>query len=120
MLPLALAGTTRPVTGTSWDLTVSNIPATGTLGIDVIGLSDPGINDLSFLGLPSCGLRASLDVLNAWIVTGGTHTFSLPVPTTPALVNFHVFTTSAVFQNPPVNAFGAITSNGIDGKVGDI
>jgi hypothetical protein len=28
--------------------------------------------------------------------------------------------TSAVFQVPPVNTFGAITSNGVDGLVGDI
>jgi hypothetical protein len=25
-----------------------------------------------------------------------------------------------VFQVPPVNTFGAITSNGVDGRVGDI
>jgi hypothetical protein len=35
------------------------------------------------------------------------------------LVNFNLYTTSAVFQVPAVNAFGAITSNGINGKIGD-
>jgi hypothetical protein len=118
VLPLALAGASRPVTGTNWNLNVTNVPATGAIGVDIFGLSDPGINDLGFIGMPTCGLRASLDVLNAWIVAGASHAYGVPVPNNPALINQHVFTTSAVFQVPPVNAFGAITSNGIDGKIG--
>ena len=118
-LPLALAASTRPVINTSWNLTTSNVPATGLLGVDVFGLGDPGINDLFFLGMPGCGLRASLDILFAWPVAGATHAYSLGLPNNPSLVNVHVFTTSAVFQVPPVNTFGAITSNGIDGKIGD-
>jgi hypothetical protein len=34
------------------------------------------------------------------------------------LINLHVYTNAAVLQ-PGVNAFGAITSNGVDGKLGD-
>jgi hypothetical protein len=120
VLPLALIGTSRPVTGTNWNLNVTNVPATGAIGVDIFGLSDPGINDLGFIGMPTCGLRASLDVLNAWIVAGASHAYGVPVPNNPALINQHVFTTSAVFQVPPVNAFGAITSNGINGRIGDI
>jgi len=119
VLPLTLVGMSRPVTGTSWNLTTSNIPTTGVLGVDIFGVNDPGINDLFFLGAPDCGLRASLDVMNAWFPTGTTHTYSLPIPTSPALLNFNLYTTSAVFQFPPVNAFGAITANGIQGKIGD-
>jgi len=118
VLPLALAGGSRPVTGTSWNLDVSNIPATGVLGVDVFGLSDPGINDLFFLGAPGCGLRASLDVTNAWFVTGATHAYSLPIPSNPALLNLNLYTTSAVFQFPAVNPLGAITANGVQGKIG--
>jgi hypothetical protein len=43
----------------------------------------------------------------------------LPAPTPPAL-GLHFYATSAVFQVPPVNAFGAITANGIDGLLGDV
>ena len=118
VLPLALAGGTRPVTGASWNLDVSNIPATGVLGVDVFGLSDPGLNDLFFLGAPGCGLRASLDVTSAWFVTGATHAYSLPIPSNPALLNLNLYTTSAVFQFPPVNPLGAITANGLQGKIG--
>jgi hypothetical protein len=119
-LPLTLSATSRPVTGTTWDLSISNIPATGVLGVDVFGLSDPGINDLVFLGAPGCGLRASLDVTNGWLVSGATRTYSLPIPSNPALLNLNLHTTTAVFQAPPVNALGAITSNGIRGVVGNL
>jgi hypothetical protein len=119
--PLTLAGASRPVTNTTWNLSVTNIPAAGTLGIDVFGLSDPNVADLGFLGAPGCGARASLDVLSAWLVAGATHGYSLAIPNDPALVNFHVFTQSVVFQ-PGVNSLlgGVITSNGIDGKIGNL
>lgn len=119
-LPLTLSATSRPITGTTWNLSISNIPATGVLGVDVFGLSDPGINDLVFLGAPGCGLRASLDVTNGWLVSGATRTYSLPIPSNPALLNLNLHTTTAVFQAPPVNALGAITSNGIRGVVGNL
>lgn len=118
--PLTVAATSRPVTGTNWGLSVNAIPASGTFGVTVIGLSDPGINDLAFLGMPGCGLRASLDVMSAFIVSGSSHAYAVPVPSNPALIGFDVYSTAAVFQNPPSNAFGAITANGVKGDVGDI
>ncbi|HZN39736.1 MAG TPA: discoidin domain-containing protein [Planctomycetota bacterium] len=121
ILPLTLAGGSRPVIGNSWTLNVTNVPATGTLGIDVFGLSDPNIPDLGFLGAPGCGTRASLDLLNVWIVAGATHNYSLLLPNSPALVNLHVYTQALVLQ-PGVNTLlgGVITSNGIDGLIGDL
>ena len=49
VLPLALAAATRPITGSNWNRNVSSVPATGAIGVDVFGVSDPGINDLFFL-----------------------------------------------------------------------
>lgn len=118
--PLALTATTRPVLGTSWNLDLANIPATSFVGVDIFGASDPGINDLSFLGMPGCGLRASLDATNAWVVSGPTHSYSFSVPNLPSLVGFNLFTTSAVFQFPPSNGFGAMTSNGVQGTLGSV
>lgn len=118
--PLLLTATTRPVIGTSWNLTLSNVPATGVLGVDVFGLADPGLDDLFFLGMPGCGLRSTLDITGAWLVSGSTHNYSLVLPNDPSFINLHIFTTSAVFQVPPINTFGAITANGIDGLVGDV
>ncbi|HEX6812303.1 MAG TPA: hypothetical protein VF384_11815 [Planctomycetota bacterium] len=119
-LPLGLVGVTRPIINTNWDLQTTNIPATGVIGLDIVGLVDPAIPDMGFLGMPTCQLRATLDnMIGPWVVTGATHNFAFFIPNSPALVNMHVFRQSAVFQLPPVNAFGAITSNGIDGKIGD-
>ncbi|HZN38599.1 MAG TPA: hypothetical protein VFD82_07335 [Planctomycetota bacterium] len=119
VIPLGLSATSRPVTGTSWNLQVNDIPATQFIGVDIFGLSDPGVPDLFFIGMPGCGLRSSLDVLNAY-VGAGPHSYSLAIPSNPSLVGVHIYTTAASFQIPPVNAFGAITSNGIDGLIGNL
>ncbi|MFN6146688.1 MAG: hypothetical protein ACK5AL_10045 [Planctomycetota bacterium] len=117
---LALGFSNRPVVNTTWNLTTSNVPANTLVGVDIFGTADPGINDLTFLGAPGCGLRASLDVLNAWFPSGATHAYSLPIPNNPALIGVQLFTQSAAFQVPAANAFGAITSNGVAGLLGSI
>lgn len=119
VLPLTLSGTSRPVTGGNWGLNVTNIPAGGVLGIDIFGIADPAINDLGFLGMPGCGLRATLDSLNAYFPAGPSHAYSLAIPANPALVGQNFHTTSAMFV-PGVNAFGAITSNGVTATIGDV
>jgi len=118
VLPLSVTGASRPVTGTSWNLNVNNMPPAALIGIDIFGFTDPGVNDLFFLGMPGCPLRSALDVMIGWINTGS-HTYSLPIPANPTLVGVHVFTTSAMLL-PSANPFGAITANGIDGMVGDL
>lgn len=117
--PLTLAPMSRPVLGGNWSLLVSDVPAAGLLGLSVFGFADPGLSDLTFLGLPGCGLRASLDVLNAWFSAGNSYAYSLAVPANPALVNVQIFSNAVVLQ-PGVNAFGGITSNGIVGTLGDV
>jgi hypothetical protein len=117
--PLMLSARNRPRLNTTWFLTTSEIPPTGALGVDVLGLADPGVLDLGFLGMPGCQLRSSLDVLNAWVVAGSNHYHSFFVPNNPAIVGVHVFTAGAVFM-PGINPFGAITSNGLDGLVGTL
>jgi hypothetical protein len=118
--PLTQTASSRPVTGTSWNLTTGNVPANGVLGVEILGLTDPGFADLSFLGMPGCGLRASLDLLTAWPVSGPTHAYSLAIPNNAAFVGIDLFTAGAVFQVPPQNAFGAITSNGVRGTIGNL
>jgi len=120
IVPLALGPASRPILGTNWNLTTSAVPATGVIGVDIFGLADPGVLDLFFLGMPGCQLRSTLDVMNAWPVLGTTHNYSFAVPALPtSLIGLQLFTQSAVFQVPPLNAFGAITSNGVRGTIGD-
>ena len=120
IIPLGLESVNRPVLGTSWDLQVTDIPATTVFGLTLWGLSDPGIVDLAFLGLPGCQLRSSAElILGPWTPTGTTYGYSFAVPATPAtLSGFELYTQAATFGAPPVNSFGAITSNGIKGTLG--
>lgn len=117
---LLLAATTRPVIGTNWNFSIGGIPSAGSIGAEIYGLSDPNLSDLTNLGLPGCGLRASLDFLNAFVVAGSSHAYSLALPSNSSIVGLHVFASSAVFENPPSNPFGAITANAIDGLLGDL
>lgn len=116
--PLRVVGTSRPRLGTSWSLAVGDVPPTGVIGIDVFGASDPGITNLAAIGMPGCGLRAALDVAVAWSVSGPTHAYGLSVPNAAALVGQRFYTTSSVLTNPPWNAFGLITANGVEGLIG--
>lgn len=116
---LDLSATSRPILGTTWNLRVDEIPATAVLGVHVLGLSDPSVFDLTLLGLPGCGLRASLDVLRPFPVAGPSRTYGEVLPAAPALMGLDLYAAAAVFTNPPANVFGAITSNGIHGRIGD-
>jgi hypothetical protein len=119
---LALSSPTRPVLGTTWDLSVDDIPVTTLFGVHIFGTADPGILDLALLGLPGCQLRTSLDVIvGPWLPGGASFAYGLPVPAgPPSLIGLELFTQAATFGNPPTNAFGAITSNGFKGTLGDM
>ena len=116
---LGLSASSRPVLSTSWDLTVQDIPAYGAFGLNIFGLSDPAL-PLDLIGLPGCTLNANLDVVEGpWTPTGSSYSYSFALPAaTPALLGFELFTQAAIFGAP--NAFGAVTSNGIKGTVGDL
>lgn len=121
--PLALASLNRPVINTTWNLEVNTIPnpAPAQVGVEIYGFSDPGINDLFFIGAPLCGLRANLDILNPFVhfAPATTHAYSLAVPNAPTLIGVTFFLQAAMLD-PSYNGFGAITSNGISGLIGSI
>ena len=117
---LLLSTLSRPVLGTSWNLSVDDIPATTVFGLTIIGISDPAVLDLGFVGMPGCELRANIDILDGpWTPTGTSYSLGLAIPALPlALSGFELFCQAATFSNPAVNAFGAITSNGMKGTLG--
>jgi hypothetical protein len=117
-VPLSLAGTTAPVLGTSWQLQTNGLPAATAFGLTVIGFSDPGLNDLGSIGMPGCGLRASLDILTPFAVPAGTpsYSWSIAIPANAPL-GFPLYATTVAAPNPATNVLGLITSNGIRGFV---
>ncbi|HEX5051857.1 MAG TPA: hypothetical protein VFZ65_08805 [Planctomycetota bacterium] len=119
--PVTLAADTRPLLGSNWNLTVGSIPATTVFGLSIYGLSDPNIPDLFFLGMPTCQLRANLDVIDGpWFPAGTTHGYGLLLPSQTSLIGMDLFAQAATFELPPVNAFGAVTTNGIQGTLGNL
>lgn len=121
VVSLSLAANTRPILGTNWILQVSNIPAAGTLGLQIFGFADPNLLDLGFLGAPGCSSRATPDIVSAWVVNQvATHPYGIAIPSTLSLTNQHLYT-QAVVLVPGVNAFlgGVITSNAFDGRLGN-
>tara|TARA_R110002094_G_scaffold60544_5_gene71178 strand:+ start:443 stop:2023 length:1581 start_codon:yes stop_codon:yes gene_type:complete len=120
---LSLSGATRPVLGTNWDLTVDVIPAGTPLGLHWFASINPNIPDLTSIGIPGCGLYASLVVLGGpWVPTVGTpYNYSLTLPpASPPLIGLELYAQAALFTSPQSNAFGLETTNGIKGKVGDL
>jgi hypothetical protein len=117
-VPLSLTALNTPIAGQSWMLLSGDLPLTTAFGFTVIGFTDPGIDDLTSIGLPGCGLRASLDVLTAFTVPYGApvHPWSITVPANTPF-GLQVFATTIVATNPATNALGLVTSNGIRGVV---
>lgn len=117
--PLALSPLTRPVLGTSWMLQDEFLPANTTFGVHVVGFSDPGINDLAVIGMPGCGLRASLDVIAPYLpIQGVSVPWGLAIPLNSSLAGLSLYATTAVAQTPATNSFGFVTGNGVRGVLG--
>jgi hypothetical protein len=118
--PMSLAALNTPVQGVgpqSWNLNATNLPV--GIGVDIIGLVDPGILDLSLFGLgqPGCQLRATLDVTGAFLA-GGSHPWSVPLPGgAPSLSGVLLFVQSAVLPFT-VNLANTLTTNGVRGSIG--
>jgi hypothetical protein len=109
----------RPVTGTTINLTVREIPAGSLVAAIVFGLTkfDPGIA-LDPLGMPGCNAYTTPDLLVAGLTPGPTFSSALPIPPNPALTGFQLLGQGLVLSASIPNAFGGITSNGLDLVVG--
>lgn len=123
VLPLTLTVSAAPVLGTTIDLTTSN-PTTQGLGVNflaLVGIPAPGIN-LAVLGAPGCAalVDPSTAVGNLISNLGAglpPLTVTLPIPANPALTGLQIFSQS-IWLDAAANAFGAITSNGVNTTLG--
>ena len=117
-LALHIDADNRPITNTTINVTISEIPATGFVAAIVYGLVkiDPGF-PLAILGMPGCNAHASPDVMIAGLPTGTTFSSPLPIPNNPALTGFQLLGQGLVLGLLP-NPFGGITSNGLQLVVG--
>jgi len=122
VLALSLAATNRPkqLAGpTNWNLDANNLPV--GIGVDIIGLADPGITNLALFGLGQngCQLRATLDITGAFL-SGGLHSWSFPLPGgAPALNGVEIFAQTAVLDFA-INLANTLTTNGVKGTIGNL
>tara|TARA_R110002072_G_scaffold165525_4_gene318775 strand:- start:17000 stop:18577 length:1578 start_codon:yes stop_codon:yes gene_type:complete len=115
-----LAGTTRPIIGTNWDLTTTGIESVSPVAITFLGNRGPAV-PMTAIGInaPGCDINLSLLIisLNAPNV-GGSAVRSIPLPNTPALVGQLLSAQSlALTLSNPANI---VVSNGLEGLIGDI
>lgn len=109
----------RPVTGTTINVTVSQLPASSVVAAVIYGFTkfDPGV-PLAAIGMPGCNGHASPDVLVAGLPTASTFQSPLTIPNSPALTGFQLLAQGLVLGTAIANPFGGVTSNGLDLVVG--
>lgn len=117
-LPLSLSTMGRPIIGTGVVVTASDVPSNSSLGAFVGGLTqmNPGL-DLGTIGMPDCRQYLSLDSALVFVPTAGSASFTFNVPNDQGLNGVHVFLQAAALS-AGVNQLGALSSNGVDLKVG--
>lgn len=121
-LPLKVAASAAPVLGNTIDFVTSNPSALG-VGINflsVVALPGPGL-DLSILGAPGCFAHVDINAGVGNLISNVPGlpglTVSLPLPNSPSLAGF-ALSSQSIWLDPAANAFGIITSNGVNLTLG--
>ncbi len=73
--------------------------------------------DLGFAGMPGCHLHTAIEWLAPLPVQGGRGSLPLPIPLVPDLAGRSVYA-QAIATDAGANAFGAVTSNARDVRIG--
>ena len=109
-------GLTRPKLGTVFDVELGGMPF--GIGLLIIGVSNsfgpvgPLPLDLTFFGMPSCFLTASLDLTATVVAAGPAGTISLSFPAVPANAGFQ-FYMQGLTIDPALNPFGGAMSDSV-------
>ena len=116
--PLRLATATRPVVNTSLQLQIAAVPPASLLGAVFGGVTQllPGI-DLGAYGMPGCLQLSSQEAVRVFVPAGGSGAVPFGVPNDPGLSGVSVYLQAAALA-AGVNAFGALSSNGLELRIG--
>lgn len=109
---------TLPLIGTTMTMSAANLPPGSIGAILAIGATalDPAL-DLGPSGLPGCFLHTNMDAVFGMGLIFGNAIFSLPVPNTASLQGATFAAQAGAFV-PGINAYGAVTSNGMQFTLG--
>lgn len=107
-----------PTLGQPFTLTFDNLPLSAAAMLVALGLSNqvwlglPLPFDLGLIGLPGCELLVAADFLDVALVSGGTATYALNIPSTPSLLNTSLYAQGIVMELVPGLAFLGATRGG--------
>ncbi|MCB9876215.1 MAG: trypsin-like peptidase domain-containing protein [Planctomycetes bacterium] len=113
----------RPLLGALQVITLGNIPnPAGSIGVVMIGFASiPGGFDLASIGAGGCDLYLNMASLQpVFPLLGSAVNWTLPIPNVPTLSGTSIFTQGALLVPPGTNAFGALTANGVELKMGTL
>jgi len=115
--------TALPVIGQTMVASIGNLPPP-SVAFFMLGFSrttsafGPLPIDMTGFGAPGCFGRASNDSVLLLLGSGGSATYSLPLPPSQTLLGMQLFT-QALVLSPTTNALGAITSDAAAVTVGN-
>lgn len=111
--PLTFTPTNRPIQGTTQQIVLSNIVnPTGSFGMVLAGARVPGL-ELGFAGMPGCFLYQTADIFFWFLMPLSPWPWAVAIPLDPSLTGSQI-TCQGVTLTPGVNAFGALSANGVE------
>lgn len=116
--PVELVAVNRPVLGTSFDLEIQNVPATGgapTIAGTIVGLPIPGGISLDAIGAVGCFLYVQeiATLVNPPSFGASTIPVSVTIPNNASLSG-NVVSLQGVVVNPAYSGLGIAATNGIN------
>ncbi len=121
-MPWLTAGTQRPMLGSTFQVSMFNLPpdhstliAWSLSSTNWLGISLPVALDL--VGAPGCALRVSPDATYPVFNWAGYATWSLPIPNQPSLAGMTFYNQAVAVEH--INALGLVFTNAGAGVIGN-
>ncbi|MCR9245614.1 MAG: hypothetical protein NXI31_11325 [bacterium] len=111
-----MSSVNRPLLGSMWDLTLSNLPPSSTIAFLQFGLGQRSL-PISPLA-PGCRQYTSGDAVVLLLLPVPSPAYSIAIPAHPSFVGLQLWTQGGALA--PVNALGIAVSNGYVGVIGDL
>lgn len=115
---------TRPILGSTFQVTVDNVPASSGLTLLAQGFNNTFSSavgslpaDLSAFGLGGCKLEVTTDAVVALPISGTSAALSIPIPNLPSLTNLQWFAQALTLDAGSANGFGT-TSRALHAVLG--
>jgi hypothetical protein len=115
--PMLFSCATPPIVGSTWNLTLANVPAGPLSAVINLGVAQQAVS-LDFLGMHKCYWNTTIELSFPFVPASPTTAISTPIPGVAALVGSSAYL-QAVVMAPGVNVLGVAMSNGIRATFGD-